>query len=68
MSDEIKRTDERVRVRAYELWEKDGRPHGRNEVYWEEALRQIQEQDRLKDASLRSVPLAPRPAQDARRA
>ncbi len=47
MGDEAKRTDERVRVRAYELWEKDGRPHGRNEEYWSEALRQIHEQDRL---------------------
>ncbi len=47
MTDEAKRNDERVRVRAYELWEKDGRPHGRNDEYWEEALRQIQEQDRL---------------------
>ncbi len=47
MSDEAKRTDERVRVRAYELWEKDGRPHGRNDEYWTEALRQIHEEDRL---------------------
>ena len=51
MSDEVKRNDERVRVRAYELWEKDGRPHGRNEEYWAEALRQILEQERLKTAS-----------------
>ena len=51
MSDEVKRTDERVRVRAYELWEKDGRPHGRNEEYWAEALRQILEQERLKAPS-----------------
>ena len=52
MSDEAKRTDERVRVRAYELWEKDGRPHGRNEAYWTEALRQIHEQDRLEQERL----------------
>ena len=51
MNEEVKRTDERVRIRAYELWEKDGRPHGRNENYWAEALRQIQQLDRLKDAS-----------------
>ena len=48
MSDEAKLNDERVRVRAYELWDKDGRPHGRNEEYWAEALRQILEQERLK--------------------
>ena len=46
MSEEAKLNDERVRLRAYELWEKDGRPHGRNDAYWEEALRQIKEQDR----------------------
>ena len=51
MNKEPKRNDERVRVRAYELWEKDGRPHGRNEEYWTEALRQIREQDQLKAAS-----------------
>ena len=48
MSEEAKLNDERVRLRAYELWEKDGRPHGRNDAYWEEALRQIKEQDRGK--------------------
>ncbi|WP_428391919.1 DUF2934 domain-containing protein [Lichenicoccus sp.] len=46
MSEEAKLYDERVRLRAYELWEKDGRPHGRNDAYWEEALRQIKAQDR----------------------
>jgi len=46
MGDEVKRNDERVRVRAYELWERDGRPHGRNDEYWAEALRQIQQEDR----------------------
>ena len=38
MSEQAKKTDERVRLRAYHLWERDGRPHGRNEEYWERAL------------------------------
>ena len=46
MSDEVRKTDERVRLRAYRLWEKDGRPHGRNDEYWRLALEQIQEENR----------------------
>ena len=56
MSDEPKRNDERVRVRAYVLWEKDGRPHGRNEAYWNEALRQIQEEEREKSEATSARP------------
>jgi hypothetical protein len=29
--------DNRVRERAYHLWETDGRPHGRAQDYWERA-------------------------------
>ena len=42
MAEEVKKTDERVRERAYDLWERDGRPHGRNDEYWQLALQQIQ--------------------------
>ncbi len=45
MSWQIGRNDERVRLRAYHLWEQDGRPHGRNDEYWQFALRQIQEEE-----------------------
>lgn len=30
-------TDEHIRVRAYHLWEADGRPPGRDHEYWERA-------------------------------
>ena len=30
-------TDEHIRVRAYHLWEADGRPTGRDHEYWERA-------------------------------
>lgn len=33
---------EQVSVRAYELWEKEGRPHGRDQAHWFEAERQMQ--------------------------
>ena len=29
--------EERIRVRAYHLWEADGRPLGRDDEYWERA-------------------------------
>jgi hypothetical protein len=29
--------DQRIRERAYELWEADGRPHGADQEYWERA-------------------------------
>ena len=33
--------ESRVRQRAYELWEAEGRPEGREREHWEEACRQI---------------------------
>jgi hypothetical protein len=32
-----KPNDESIRERAYHLWEQDGRPHGRDVEYWEQA-------------------------------
>jgi hypothetical protein len=29
--------DERIRIRAYHLWDAEGRPLGRDEEYWERA-------------------------------
>lgn len=46
MSDSAKKTDERVRIRAYHLWEQDGRPHGRNDEYWTKALAEVQAEER----------------------
>ena len=44
---------EAIRVRAYFLWEKAGRPAGGDMEFWEEARRQI-EQEREMQASLDS--------------
>lgn len=32
---------DRVRRRAYELWEREGRPEGRDREHWEQARREI---------------------------
>ncbi len=33
--------EEKIRQRAYELWERDGAQHGRDQDYWHEAVEQI---------------------------
>jgi len=30
-------SDERIRRRAYEIWEREGRPNGRDQEHWREA-------------------------------
>ena len=31
-----------IRQLAYELWEKEGRPHGRDKAHWEQATRLVE--------------------------
>ena len=33
--------EKRIAERAHHLWEREGRPHGRDREHWEEARRQI---------------------------
>jgi len=33
--------DEKIRARAYEIWECEGRPHGRHHDHWRQAQRDI---------------------------
>ena len=37
-------TQQEIGTRAYELWEKEGRPHGRDLAHWLEAERMIKQQ------------------------
>ncbi|MFM0632375.1 DUF2934 domain-containing protein [Paraburkholderia xenovorans] len=37
--------EEQIRVRAYELWEKDGGLEGRADEYWAQAKAQIDEEE-----------------------
>jgi len=34
--------DEQVRQRAHEIWEQEGRPHGKEKEHWERAEREVQ--------------------------
>lgn len=37
--------ESRVRMRAHELWEQEGRPEGRDTDHWEQASREIDAED-----------------------
>jgi hypothetical protein len=39
-------TDEQIRERAYQLWEKLGRPEGRNDEFWHLAEQDLVNEDR----------------------
>lgn len=32
---------EAVRFRAYQIWDREGRPHGRDQEHWLQALREL---------------------------
>src|SRR3712207_3636848 len=33
--------EERIRIRAHEIWENEGRPQGRDREHWEQACREL---------------------------
>ena len=42
----------RIRTRAHELWESEGRPDGREAEHWEQAEREISSSEKEQEASL----------------
>ena len=48
--------EERVRIRAYHVWEASGRPSGRDEEFWRQACEMIGADD---DQPISRVPTAP---------
>ena len=44
--------EHRIRERAYHLWEQDGRPHGRDQEYWERARELVAMEDNAGAAQL----------------
>ena len=57
--------DERIRRKAHELWEADGRPHGRDQDHWLQAREIIAIQDSQGDTLLPRVAGAEEPIEDA---
>ena len=49
--------EERIRTRAYHLWEKATEPRGTPEEYWEQARAEIDDEDAQADAA--GVPTEP---------
>jgi len=47
---------ERIRQRAYSLWERDGRPHGRQMAHWLQAERELAETVRRPKAAKAATP------------
>lgn len=33
--------EERIRKRAHEIWDAEGRPHGRHEEHWQKAMKEV---------------------------
>jgi hypothetical protein len=46
----------RIRERAYALWDRDGRPEGRADEYWEKACRLIGAEDDPKAPDMTADP------------
>jgi hypothetical protein len=38
-------TDERIRARAYRIWDEAGQPDGKHDQHWEQAIREIEAED-----------------------
>jgi hypothetical protein len=49
-------SEDDIRLRAYALWEADGRPQGSHDVHWLQALRELTEES---DAAAGEIPLTP---------
>ncbi|HYD29639.1 MAG TPA: DUF2934 domain-containing protein [Azospirillaceae bacterium] len=52
--------EERIRRRAYEIWEREGAPHGQEDAHWARAVQEIEDEDRAREA-LGAPPLSQEP-------
>jgi hypothetical protein len=48
--------DERIRRRAYEIWDREGRTHGRHDEHWHQAAAEIDAEDRAGDEGAAAQP------------
>ncbi|NUB15916.1 DUF2934 domain-containing protein [Azospirillum brasilense] len=53
--------EDRIRHRAHEIWEREGRPEGRHEVHWAQACAEIEAEERIVDAEVETVALVTEP-------
>jgi len=52
--------EERIKAKAHELWEADGKPEGRDREHWEQAAKLVEEEERV-GARAENHPDAARP-------
>jgi hypothetical protein len=57
---------ERMRIRAHQIWEREGRPHGREHEHWAEAARELAEEVVAAPRSAPDLPELPRDSEIAR--
>ena len=43
--------DEKIRRRAYEIWQREGSPEGRSDEHWSQAARELEDEDGSSDES-----------------
>jgi hypothetical protein len=53
---------ERLRQRAYELWEREGRPHGREAEHWKQAEAELGKAAAAASPTVTAKPAIPAPA------
>jgi len=49
--------EERIKAKAHELWEADGKPEGRDRDHWEQAVKLVDEDER-REARVKNNPEA----------
>jgi hypothetical protein len=54
-------SDHEVRVRAYLIWEREGRPEGNSESYWHRAIGELETEARAKNGGPAVEPVPPHP-------
>jgi hypothetical protein len=48
-TDETQSREARVSVIAYQIWEEEGRPHGRHDIHWQLACEMVDAEDLAKE-------------------
>jgi Protein of unknown function (DUF2934) len=52
-------TDEQIRIRAHRLWEQSGKPDGREEEFWHQAVRELSAMEDLQEIADEPPPILP---------
>ncbi len=53
--------EDRIRHRAHEIWEREGRPEGQHELHWAQACAEIEAEERTAEAEVETVALVTEP-------